>query len=137
MQPPRAGPTSARRIPLLRGGRVALWVALGLAAGCATTQSRLEFLGEHYPPHPADAPVALFRTGLPPVPFRRVARLDVHIEKTGFATSSFEEALPELRKEARQAGADAIIEVEERRSQVRETMVYHVTATGVRYGAPP
>jgi hypothetical protein len=110
---------------------------LGLAAGCATTQSRHEFLAEHYPPRAVDGSVDVFRSGLPPVPFKRIARLDVHLEKSGFATSTFEQALPELKKQARQAGADAIIEIDERHSQILETMVYHVTATGVRYIATP
>ena len=47
--------------------------------------------------------------------------------------SSFEDALPELQAQARLAGADAIIEIDERQSQVLETMVYHVTATAIRY----
>jgi hypothetical protein len=115
----------------------ALCVLLGLAGGCATTQSRYEFLAERYPPRAADAAVAVFHVGLPQAPFKRIARLDVHLEKTGFMTSRFEDALPELKNQARQAGADAIIEIEERRSQVLETMVYHVTATGVRYTSTP
>ena len=119
------------------GAHAALWVLLGLAGGCATTQSRHEFLAERYPPRAADAAVEVFRSGLPQVPFKRIARLDVHLEKTGFVTSRFEDALPELKTQARQAGADAIIEIDERRSQVLETMVYHVTATAVRYTSTP
>ena len=114
------------------GAVVALSV-FGIAAGCATTQSRYEFLADHYPPHAADAPVEVFRSGIPQVPFKRIARLDVHLEKSGFVKPTFEEALPELEKQARQAGADAIIEIEERPSQILETMVLHVTATGARY----
>jgi hypothetical protein len=105
----------------------------GIAAGCATTQSRYEFLADRYPPHAADAPVEVFRSGIPQVPFKRIARLDVHLEKSGFVKPTFDEALPELKKQARQAGADAIIEIEERPSQILETMVLHVTATGARY----
>jgi hypothetical protein len=105
----------------------------GLAAGCATTQSRYEFLADHYEARAADAPVEVFRSGLPQVPFKRIARLDVHLERSGFMKPTFEEALPELKKQARQAGADAIIEIEERPSQILETMVLHVTATGARY----
>jgi hypothetical protein len=119
------------------GARAALCTLLGLTAGCATTQSRYEFLAERYPPRAADATVEVFRSGLPQVPFKRIARLDVHLEKTGFMTSRFEDALPELKKQARQAGADAVIEIEERRSQVLETMVFHVTATGARYVTMP
>jgi hypothetical protein len=74
---------------------------------------------------------------IPNKPFNRIARLDVHLEKTGFVRSSFDDALPELKKQARQAGADAVIEIQEIRSQILETMVYHVTATGVRYVPAP
>jgi hypothetical protein len=126
-----------RRLRFVMGARAALCTLLGLAAGCATTQSRYEFLAERYPPRAADATVEVFRSGLPQVPFKRIARLDVHLEKTGFMTSRFEDALPELKKQARQAGADAVIEIEERHSQVLETMVFHVTATGARYVTTP
>jgi hypothetical protein len=90
-------------------------------------------LADRYPPRAADAPVEVFRSGVPAAPFKRIARLDVHLERSRFMTSTFEEALPELKKQARQAGADAIIEIEERESQILETMVLHVTATGARY----
>ncbi len=72
-------------------------------------------------------------TGEPARPYSKVARLDVHLEKTGFVTSNLENALPELKRQARLAGCDAIIEIRERRSQLLETMVYHVTAVGARY----
>lgn len=111
--------------------------ALLCFSGCATTQSHISFLAEHYPPHAADAAVEVFREGVPNRAFTRIARLDVHLEKTGFVKSYFEEALPALKKQARQAGADAVIEVQETRSQILETMVYHVTATGVRYVPAP
>lgn len=67
----------------------------------------------------------------------KTARLDVHLEKTGFITSNFESALPELKKQAREAGSDAIIDISEKHSQVLETMVYHVTAYGIRYADKP
>lgn len=113
------------------------WVVVALTgiwlAGCASTQSRHAWLGEPVPARASDAPVEVFRTGSPTRAFRRVARLDVHLEKTGFAKSTFDEALPELRKQARLAGADAVIDIEERRSQLAETMIYHVSATAIRY----
>ena len=125
------------RMPLGCGAHVALSALLCFVSGCATTQSRISFLGEHYPPRAADAAVEVFRDGLPDKPFNRIARLDVHLEKTGFVRSGFEDALPELKKQARQAGADAVIEIQEIRSQILETMVYHVTATGARYVRAP
>jgi hypothetical protein len=41
--------------------------------------------------------------------------------------------LPELERQARRAGCDAIVAINERRSEILETRVYHVTAIGVRY----
>jgi hypothetical protein len=106
---------------------------LALAAGCASTLGHHEFFDQDYAARPANAPVEVFVTGEPARPYSKVARLDVHLEKTGFVTSNLENALPELKRQARLAGCDAIIEIRERRSQLLETMVYHVTAVGARY----
>ena len=81
---------------------------------------------------PADAPVEVFRDGLPMRPCVMTARLDVHLEKSGWVTTKFEDALPELKKQARQSGSDAIIEITEKQSHYLETMMYHVTAYGIR-----
>lgn len=117
-------------------GVALICVLLGGLSGCASTQSRHEFLGQSFSARPADAPVEVFRSDPPIRPFVKTARLDVHLEKTGFMTSNLESALPELKKQARETGSDAIIEITERRSQVLETMVYHVTAYGIRYVDP-
>jgi hypothetical protein len=121
---------------MLRSARAGWLVALcglTLMAACSTTQGRFVPTGATVAPRAADAPVELFRTGLPSRAFERVARLDAHLEKTAFRSSDLEDALPELMRQARRAGADAIIEPREQRSQVGETMIYHVTATGIRY----
>jgi hypothetical protein len=112
-----------------------LWLCLVafLAVSCATSQSRFSKLGSSYPPKPETFEVEVFQTGVPQRPFERISRLDVHLEKTYFIPSSLTEALPELKKQARLSGADAIIEIRENRSMVGETKVYHVTATGIRY----
>ena len=102
-------------------------------AGCASTTGRYAFLDRPYPARPADAPIETFATGEPSRQYVRVARLDAHLEKTGFMPSSLTEALPELKRQARRAGCDAIIEITERHSEILETRVYHVTAIGVRY----
>jgi hypothetical protein len=123
---------------LVRASAVAAIAAVLVAtAGCASTIGRYEFLDQSYPARPADAPVEAFVTGEPSRPFVRVARLDAHLEKTGFMKSSLDEALPELERQARRAGCNAIIEISERRSEILETRVYHVTAIGVRYPDPP
>ncbi len=108
-------------------------LAVGFLAGCASTQSRYVLLGATYPPLPEGTEVQVFREGHPDRPFVRVSRLDVHLEKTHFIGSGLEDALPELKRQARLSGAEAVIEIQEQRSQVGETKIYHVTAVGIRY----
>ena len=111
----------------------AIAVVLVAVAGCASTIGRYEFLDKSYPERTANAPVEVFATGEPSRPYVRVARLDAHLEKTGFMPSNLTEALPELKRQARRAGCDAIVEITERHSEILETRVYHVTAIGIRY----
>jgi len=114
----------------------ALVLTVGLAlcvVGCATTQSGFRPLGATYPPKPADFKVEVFQTGAPSRPFERIARLDTHFEKTHFVHTTEATGMTELEKQARAAGADAIIEVRVMRSTVGETFVLHVTGIGIRY----
>ncbi len=104
-----------------------------LLAACASEESKYVSLGHNYDPLPGNYPVEVFRFGLPEKKFERIARLDVHIEKTHFLSTDFEDAAPKLIEQARLSGSQAIIEIEERQSSILETKVYHVTATGIRY----
>lgn len=115
--------------------RVSVWLILVvLCSACASTQSRFAPLGgAAYPAKAADTEIELFMQKLPSRAFMRIARLDVHLEKTGFVTSSLQDATPELKKQARLAGGDAIIDIREQRSSVGETRIYHVIATAIRY----
>jgi hypothetical protein len=103
--------------------------------GCATTQSGFRPLGATYPPKPADFKVEVFQANAPAPsrPFERIARLDTHFEKTHFIHTTEATGMAELEKQARAAGADAIIEVRVMRSHVGETFVLHVTGIGIRY----
>ena len=112
---------------------IALTFAVLLAVSCATSQSRYVPFGKTYPPKPEGYQVEVFRVEPPTRPFERITRLDVHLEKAFFVGSSLESALPELKKQARLSGADAIIDIRESSSMVGETKIYHVTATGIRY----
>jgi hypothetical protein len=120
---------------LLRfASRAILLISLALLlTSCETPQARFSSLGSSFPPQPKDYPIEVFETGLPGKPFTRVSRLDVNFEKTFFVSTSLKEALPELKRQARLSGADAIIEIDERKSMVGETKIYHVTATGIRF----
>src|SRR5439155_6011159 len=104
--------------------RLGTCAAALLLASCATTQSRYVLLGQAYPPIPESTEVSVFKEGQPERPFVKVSRLDVHLERTHFIGSGFADALPELKRQARISGAEAIIEIEERTSTVGETRSY-------------
>jgi hypothetical protein len=116
-------------------GRCTIWAIVAtLCVSCASTQSRFVPIGGvQHPPRAADAAVIVLTTGVPARAFSRVARLDVHLEKTGFVVSDLKDAMPDLMRQVRLAGGDAIIEIREQRSSVGETRIYHVTATAVRF----
>lgn len=121
-------------------GRLAVsWCLLGaMLAGCASTQGRFSpEATTRFPPLAVDQPIDVFRTGQPVRPHVRVARLDAHLEKVAWQSSSLDEALIELKKQARMAGGHAIVDIREQRSQVNETKILHVTATAVRYTDVP
>jgi hypothetical protein len=123
-----------RRVPALRALSASALVFLGaLLASCATTQSRFSPLGQAVPPRAEDCSVAVLRDSVPQKAFERVSRLDVHMERTGFAQADLESALPELKKQACLSGADAIIEIQERSAGYLENRAYHVTATGIKF----
>jgi hypothetical protein len=115
----------------------ALIVALmGLCVvACATTQGSFRPLGKTYPAKPANFEVQVLKS-TPTQPFERIARLDAHFEKTHFVSTSLDSAIEELKKQARAAGADAIIDIDERRSRLNETMILHVTATAIHFTEP-
>lgn len=102
--------------------------------GCSS-QSRHTMLVPHYDPKPAHCHIDFFTQDRPSRQFERISRLDVHIERTYYVRSQLDDALPELSKEACASGADAVMDIEERSSSInlRETNIYHVTGTGIRY----
>ena len=117
--------------------RVSRCLALVLAgwavASCATTQSRFVPLGQPYPSRGEDCSVEVFKTGTPGQDFVRISRIDVHLEKTHFIRPRFEDALPELKRQACLSGADAVIAIQDRSTALGETEAYHVIATGIKY----
>ena len=110
------------------------WLALVVAAGCASAQASFTPLVRDIAPRPADHPIEIFRGSLAPVrAFDDIAVVDVHLESTGLRTYSFEEATPKLEAQARLAGADALYAIKETRSRHLETTIYHVQARAARY----
>jgi hypothetical protein len=98
---------------------------------------RFTRLGQTYLPKAKEANIEVFEESKPIRPFTEVARLDVHLEQGFFATPTTKMVMPELIKQARLAGADAIIDIRERRAKINETQTLHVTATGIKYTDAP
>jgi hypothetical protein len=116
---------------------IALALIVLCVAACATTQGKFRPLGTTYPPKPASFAVQVFEGTLPDGPFERIARVDAHYEKTFFAPTSRDTAIEELKKQARAAGADAIVDIDERRSRLNETLILHVSATAIHFTGTP
>jgi len=90
-------------------------------------------LGQAYPSRGEECNIDIFRTGNPSKKFIQISRLDVHLEKSFFAALDFDNALPDLKRQACLSGADGVVDIQERSSEIGETRVYHVTATGIKY----
>lgn len=114
--------------------RLALLPLVALAiVSCATSQGTFVPTGPARPAKPEGTPVAVFKEESPGRPFTRVALVEAHLEKTSFIPSNYSEAEALLIEQARLAGADAIIEIKEKRSMVGETLIYHVSGTAICY----
>ena len=108
-----------------------------LCTGCeGPMPGRFSRLSGNYPPKPKDYSVEVLDHN-PTRPFEEIARLDVHTEHGFFDEPTLKQVMPELLKQARLAGADAIINIQERKATLNETKVLHVTATAIRYKDQP
>ena len=110
---------------------------LCLVAGCATEVANFVPIGTPRPPKPANHPIEIYTNGVPSKPYDRVAILDVHCESQAFMTPNLEhDAIPVFIIQARKAGCDAVIEIEDRTSQGSwslETKTKHFTGTGIAF----
>jgi hypothetical protein len=89
--------------------------------------------GKAFPPKDESFEVAVFDSALPSRSFERIARIDVQMEMAASQEVSLQAAIPELKRQARLAGADAIIDIRLQRSKTGEVTVFQVSAMGIRY----
>lgn len=107
-----------------------------MLAACASNSARFSPMpGKSLPPKDDSFEVAVFESVLPARAFERIARLDVRMEMSASQGASLQDAIPELKRQARRAGADAIIDIRQQRSKVGDMMVFQVSAMGIRYSA--
>lgn len=102
---------------------VCLAATLALA-GCSILSPR---------PKPDERPVEIFTSGAPKRPFVKVSKLDLTVEKWGRGEPSIDDFRPELTREARLSGADAVVDLEWTLKGTAENGVYRVKGTGVAY----
>lgn len=96
----------------------------------------VSYVALKYARKPTDYPIEVFTNGAPVRAFEQLAILDVHCESHGWMTPNLEhDTLPVLMREAREAGCDAIIEIEARKpaNWTLETRTPHFTAVDVAY----
>ena len=117
---------------MVKSSVVCIFLALGLC-GCATTTGTYRPIAERYSPRPADCDVLVFKDHPPGKPYAAISRLNVHLEKTFFVPSDFSSASGELKKQACLSGANAVIDIEEKTSSYLETLIYNLSATGIRF----
>lgn len=111
-------------------------LAAALIVGCATEVSNHVFIKQEYSAKPENYAIEIFTNGLPTRQFERVAILDVHCEAQFFANRTIQVAIPLFVREARAAGCDAVIEIQEAKTPKNwtlETKVKHYTGVGVVY----
>ena len=104
-----------------------------MLTGCSTVQGNFLPLGKKYPSRATNSKVKILKSGMLSSSYTKVARIDVHILKTFYCQPSFDDALPEIKRQANLSGSDAVIDIQERTSGYGEYKEYHVTATGIRF----
>jgi hypothetical protein len=127
-------PASSRAPSVAAGSRLVVTLAiLGLAA-CAANSGRFAPMpGKSFPAKEESFEVAVFESILPSQSFERIARIDVQMEMPDGRDAKLEDAIPELKRQARRAGADAVIDIRQSRSRVGDVTVFQVSAMGIRY----
>ena len=120
------------------GSKLLITLATMALAACTGTAAKFSAMpGKSYPPKDESFEVAVFESVLPSQTFERIARIDVQMEMTSSAETSLQDAIPELKRQARRAGADAIIDIRLKRSKVGDVTVFQVSAMGIRYSQNP
>jgi len=115
-------------------GKLLIMLGTLLLAACGSNSARFSAMpGKSFPPKDETFEVAVFESVLPSQAFERIARIDVQMEMSTSAEASLQDAIPELKRQARRAGADAIIDIRLKRSKSGEITVFQVSAMGIRY----
>lgn len=120
---------------LIGPATVSIMLSAWLLAACSS-QSPARFSpwgSKTFPAKEETFEVAVFDSVLPERAFERIARIQVAMEVPAVAEGSLQDALPELKRQARLAGADAIVDIRLVRSANGGSTRFQVNATGIRF----
>ncbi|MBZ5553353.1 MAG: hypothetical protein LAO21_11580 [Acidobacteriia bacterium] len=109
----------------------------GLFSG---VRSEVKVVGPALPAKPPDCQIEVLQEVKPERPFEIVAQIDVYVRRnkvTRGRQGVFEEALPELKKQACRVGADGAMVIRQTVSHSGEFKLLYVKSEAFRYTGPP
>jgi hypothetical protein len=136
-------------IGLLRGSFLCLFLALILIetsppafSQFSGIRSKVEIVGSKRPEKPAGCPIEIFKDDKKPEkPHQLVARIDTYVRRnkiTQGREAVYEEAVPELKKRACKAGAEAVIVLRQALSSSGEFKILYLKSEAIIFteGSP-
>jgi hypothetical protein len=99
-------------------------------------RSKVEIVGSKRPEKPAGCQVEIFKDKKPENPYQVVARIDTYVRRnkiTQGREAAYEEAVPELKKRACKAGADAVIVLRQAVSSSGEFKILYLKSEAILF----
>lgn len=99
-------------------------------------RSKVEIVGSKHAEKPAGCPIEIFKDKKPENPNQLVARIDTYVRRnkiTQGREAIFEEAVPELKKRACKAGADAVIVLRQALSSAGEFKILYIKSEAILF----
>lgn len=117
--------------------RLIVCVLATMMSSCAT-HARISFVPKGsaaYEPRQPSCDVQVFRDAKPDRPYVEIGTINYHDERhrTSAGGLTLDAALPEIRRQACAAGADAVVNLHVTDEKRLEWAMFHVTAIAVRF----
>ena len=121
-----------------RESRLVCMCAATIAIVACGGQARINFApraGATHQPKDTDCEIRVFTDGRPDTPFVELGTINYHHERHRASAENLrlEVALPEMKRRACAAGADALVDVRVTDEKRLEWAMFHVAATAIRF----
>ncbi len=113
-----------------------IMLALTVGAQFSGVRSKVERTGPKLASKPKDCKIEIIDKEKPERPHEEIARIEVFVRRnkiTQGREAVYEEAVPELRKQACKLGADAVVVLRQRVSHSGEFKLLYVKTIAIRY----